>query len=325
MLRLALFLAVFFVPAASLACGGDVAAADDPIRFVIEYDDDARPFEVGSGWTRDRYETVAARITPDNGRTEPGNPVVYRGLLEQYRLVTGVTVELRLEQELPEFLAERGIEVKDLEYLDAGAQGALFTHPKLGNTLLKVTTTALQNAEYCSASKESKIRLPGGRRFIAAMRLAYDELERLRPTIDPSYLVVLDNQQANIKKQYRGQAKQALHRAQQMILPGLVAGQAGLEYFDFARVTLVGNGFFLREYYPDGEVGNRVVRDLITADGKVEQDLHDALDAVRPRFPVLGEMVPTLVSQAPSYFVSPTLYRSTTSGRRRLFVIYDLD
>jgi len=120
-----------------------VAEAGDALAFPVLEDWNREPYAEGVRWDRARFERIARRLEPDHGLAESSDPVIPRGFFEAYAKATGVTVEIDLRKELGTYLAEKGIDAKDLVYLDSGCQGALYTHPKLGNQLIKVTTTTL--------------------------------------------------------------------------------------------------------------------------------------------------------------------------------------
>lgn len=308
-------------------CPRQIASARDYLAFEIESADEEARFLGDSRWTTRRYEQVAEWIEPDARRQEPGNPVIYAGLFNQYELATGVKVDLRLRQGLDAFLTEKGIKPEELKLLDSGVQGALFTHPKLGHAVLKVMTDALQNGGNAT-SDQSKVLLGEGKRCVLNFHVDYDVLRGIESQLESHMVPVFAKQIERLKRNYRGQAKHALHRAQQLMLPAIVAAQAEWRYYDFARVLVIGNGFLLREYYEDSEVHSRLaLRKVLEAFGDDPDKLLAAeVERVTPLHPVLGHFFQNLVVNVPSFFVSRTLYGATrTTKRPRLAIIYDLD
>lgn len=138
-------------------------------------------------------------------------------------------------------------------------------------------------------SPESQISLTSQLgKVVANLQTAYSDAKAMEAVIEPKYKYILDRQIQEIQNAYRAQAKEALHRAQQLILPGLVAGQAQIPYIDFARVTFIGNGFFLREYYPDAELHTlSVAEKILTKEGKSLTALNEAINSFKDSFPVL--------------------------------------
>jgi len=316
----------FLMNSSSLwACDRFVAKPADPLYFPVE-STDVSLFEPAEGWSRSRYETVAALIEPDHGKTEPGPPVIHTRLIQEYERVTGIKIKIELDKELHHFLAERGIDPKELNNFNGGGQGELFRHPKLGNSAIKVQTTTLQFGKFMEVSTPDSVQPLHGNHTLIDLHRSYELLAQMESSNNVAIKLVIERMKIQHRRAFCSHAKQALHRAQQLILPGVVAGQAKTRFFDFVRVTYIGNGFFVREYYPDSLTpGVSEGRAALEEKGVSAQDLvdyHSGLD----KYEVLKQMFATLVFARPSAFFSPTDFReSEPTGRQRTFVIYDLD
>lgn len=322
---LAHLLAIPLFSGAAMPCSQefrDLAEHSPPWAFAVthrteDYFGDEAP------WNRDHYERVAAHLVPQ-GTQVP----VFDEFFKRYEHLTGQAVTIRPEQELVDFLKERGIPPSELNHLNGGAQGELFTHPKLGNALIKVTSDAIANAGFFKGFPSACLKLGNGRFTVGIVPIHYRELQAMResPDFSPAYATVYETQLQNIRRFYRSQASQALHRAYQLMLPGLVAAQAKQAYVDFARVSYIGNGFFVREFYPDGIADSRnSARALLAASGDSMDSVLAALQKTEAHYPVLSEFAGMLIGQVPSFFTSEQAFRASASGRKRLFIIYDLD
>lgn len=323
MLRLALFvLASVEVVAfsAGMDCFGPyrtIQGQNNPLIFEVNFNRET--IGPAKKWDRARFERLANALQP-----REGNPVIFSDFFDRYRMATGTDVHLELGTELPDFLEAQGINPREMVFLEQGVQGVLLTHPKLGNSLIKLTRDAINATSSCCPYAEP-IAIGSGIE-IAHIVPNYLGLERNLNTLSGTYRVVALRQKEDMRRIYLSLAKQALHRAHQIMLPGLVAGEANLHYFDFARVSFIGNGFIVREYYPDSVADDNGAAMRIISQYKIGREkIMSELERVNADFPVLLELVDVLVGQSPSFFVSEALYKSTQHARQRLFVIYDLD
>lgn len=210
-------------------------------------------------------------------------------------------------------------------------QGDLFTHPNLGNSAIKVVATYFDGVKLLVHDADELIMLGTNtetRNAAADLRKLYWRALAQKEKAPAQQKAVYDGFLENIRRIHRSSASQSLHRAYQLMLPGLIAAQAKMDYFDFARVHTIGNGFFIREYYPDSTIVRTGALDEIAKFSKekgiTDDHLETAIQKASEHSPVLEELVLSLVVQSPSYFTSPTLMQSS-SERRRFFVIFDLD
>lgn len=288
----------------------DQRAMQNLAAFLME---DSQPGK-GSLWNRARFEKVLGESVRD-----ADNLIVRHESLARYRRYTGIDVQINLEEDLPSYLGRLGIAPEELTFIDGGAHGDLYVHPKLKNLAIKVSSMVDSNI---IATRPFGDR---GRKIID-----YKAYEQMLDEAAVTQKDIAEQFRDKMKKQRQTLPKFALRRAFDLIESNLICEEAKINYFDFARVHAIGNYFFVREFYPDSLLGPRGVHlasELLTRDGQLGLDaVNKSVDSVMGQFPVLGELFSSLVVRIPSFFVSQELYESTKdSPRRRLFVVFDLD
>lgn len=236
--------------------------------------------------------------------------------LERYEELTGVKIDLALEQDLPTYLAAKGLKTSELKRIGGGVQGTLYTHPGMPGEVIKVFNFAM-NGMF------SFHQIGKSHDFI----VEYDPKGSVVALIG-NKIVDIDRDWATAKvaEKRLGLKRETLHKIYPMLELGIIAEEAKMPYFDFMRIHALGNYFVVREYFTDSTTRVNDGMKMLQSIGKDFKDLVQETKHLEKTHPVLIRMSATLIFQNPSAFVSQTLFDQTKDSQRpRVFVIYDLD
>jgi hypothetical protein len=259
-------------------------------------------------------QTFSVRANELAGAAHEGKILYDR--LERYEELTGIKIDLALEQDLPSYLASKGLKTSELKRLGGGIQGTLFTHPGMPGEVIKVFNFAMNGMVAFHQIGESHDFIP-----------EYDPKGPVATMIRHK-IEEVDREWATEKVAQRrfGFRRETLHKVYPILELGILAEESKMPYFDFMRIHALGNYFVVREYYPDSTLRPSDGMKMLKSIGKTPEDILQDTKYLEKNYPLLLRMSATLIFQIPSAFVSKTLFEQTKdSPRPRVFVIYDLD